>query len=131
MNWQLVHSLTQNPLTANPLKTNFIFNTKELIIEAKLVTALGSQQDWYRAGFVSPVFSFPDTGFVNGKKQDIALKRQYLKISDTSFPYQIEIYFHDWINSISLRFWERINLPVVPELPGGEYDVNFIVTIGE
>lgn len=129
MDWQLVHSVIQNPLTTNIFKPSFLFNSKDLIIEAKLATALGSQQDWYRAGFVSPVFSFPEIGLVNGQKQDIILKRQHLRMTNLSFPYEIEFYFHDWISSISLRFWKFNSVSGTPEIPIESNGTNFVVIV--
>lgn len=101
--WELKHVVTKPLITVNPFKIDFQFNKSTL-----LVAAVSSSADpaWHRAGYLYPIFFVPEVGYVKGLEKHVKLYIQRLTFENIKPTYHFEFYAHDWIASITLKFWE-------------------------
>lgn len=93
------------------VEIDYLFKNSVFILEAICKNA---KPTWYKAGFICPVWEFPDVGKVNGKYQTINFKKQVIRFDQLEqFDFTVEFVAHDWIPDITLNFWET-TMPLYP-----------------
>lgn len=103
MTWQMVHSASFEG-NIGVVEIDYLFKKPIFILEA---ICLNAKPTWYKAGFICPVWEFPNVGKVNGKYQTVNFKKQIIRFDQLEqFNFTVEFIAHDWIPDITLNFWE-------------------------